>query len=102
MLPFQGIIPCDLYASSPTRLVGKGKVYNDAIGDEGIYLHTFPLPPDHVKVGIEIVIENCPLPVPIEEADMFYMEHGLGTCVAWPKNFIKIVCEFTFMQSLTN
>ena len=96
MRPFQGIIPCELYASSPTRLVGKGKVFNDVIGEE-IHIHTIPLPANHVKVGIDIVFENCPLPVPIEEEDMCFMENALGTCVAWPINLIKIVCEFMFL-----
>jgi hypothetical protein len=74
-------------------LVGKGKVFNDTFGEE-IYIHTIPLSPDHVKVGVDIVLEtDCPLPLPIEEEDMYNIEDALGTCVAWPRNLIKIVCE---------
>jgi hypothetical protein len=47
-----------------------------------------------MKVGVDIVLEtDCPLPVPIEEEDMYNIEDALGTCVAWPRNLIKIVCE---------
>ena len=72
-------------------------MYNDNNGDEETLIHTRPLPPNHVKVGIDIVFEDCPLPVPIEDEYILTLTNAIGTCVAWPLNLIQIhasVCEF--------
>ncbi|KAJ1391483.1 hypothetical protein SESBI_36592 [Sesbania bispinosa] len=76
----EGVTPCDLYSNNPSyHMVGKGSVYNQL----GVTLHNHPLPGDHVRVGVEIVLEgNAPLPVPNEDAGLFVLDDALGTHVA--------------------
>ncbi|KAJ1378614.1 hypothetical protein SESBI_47648, partial [Sesbania bispinosa] len=57
------------------HLVGRGSVYNQ-LGDT---LHNRPLPAEHVRVGVEIVLEgNAPLPVPNEDAGLIILDDALG------------------------
>lgn len=63
-----------------------GKVFNtrDAM------LHTLPLPPNHVKVMIEVEIDGeALLPIPLDE-DTAKLGEAVGTCVAWPINLVVV------------
>ncbi|KAJ1384989.1 Ulp1 protease family, C-terminal catalytic domain [Sesbania bispinosa] len=84
----EGVTPCDLYTNNPTyHLVGRGSVYNQ-LGDT---LHNRPLPPEHVRVGVEIVLDgNAPLPVPNEDAGLLLLDDALGAHVAWPIGLIDL------------
>ncbi|KAJ1404632.1 putative transposase, Ptta/En/Spm, plant [Sesbania bispinosa] len=73
------------------HLVGRGSVYNQL----GETLHNRPLPAEHVRVGVEIVLEgNAPLSVPNEDARLIILDDALGAHVAWPIGLIdlKIKC----------
>ncbi|KAJ1440782.1 Papain-like cysteine peptidase superfamily [Sesbania bispinosa] len=65
----------------------KGSVYNQ-LGDT---LHNRPLPPEHVRVGVEIILDgNAPLPVPNEDAGLLVLDDALGAHVAWPIGLIDL------------
>ncbi|KAJ1401638.1 Ulp1 protease family, C-terminal catalytic domain [Sesbania bispinosa] len=84
----EGVTPCDLYTDNPSyHLVGRGSVYNQ-LGDT---LHNRPLPPEHVRVGVEIILDgNAPLPVPNEDAGLLVLDDALGAHVAWPIGLIDL------------
>ncbi|KAJ1439973.1 Ulp1 protease family, C-terminal catalytic domain [Sesbania bispinosa] len=81
----EGISRCILYLSTPNRhVVAKGKVHN---GEQ--ILHNTPLPPNHAKVIIEIVVEpSAPLPVPDVYDDITIVHEAMGAFVAWPLDLI--------------
>ncbi|KAJ1380301.1 Ulp1 protease family, C-terminal catalytic domain [Sesbania bispinosa] len=84
----EGVTPCDLYTDNPSyHLVGRGSVYNQL----GETLHNRPLPAEHVRVGVEIILDgNAPLPVPNEDAGLLYLDDALGAHVAWPIGLIDL------------
>ncbi|KAJ1397524.1 Ulp1 protease family, C-terminal catalytic domain [Sesbania bispinosa] len=84
----EGVTPCDLYTDNPSyHLVGRGSVYNQ-LGDT---LHNRPLPPEHVRVGVEIILDgNAPFPVPNEDAGLLVLDDALGAHVAWPIGLIDL------------
>ena len=66
-------------------MVGKGTLYNEP----GVLLHNLPLPPNHVKVRVDVAFEgDAPLPVPQEAADVMTVEQAIGTYVAWPNHLV--------------
>ncbi|KAF1867861.1 hypothetical protein Lal_00012757, partial [Lupinus albus] len=79
---------CKLFLDTPcTRAVAIGTVYNthDAI------IHHAQIPSNHLKVSIDISIEDdALLPIPVEE-DIITVGLALATFVAWPKHLIDIV-----------
>ncbi|KAJ1396696.1 Ulp1 protease family, C-terminal catalytic domain [Sesbania bispinosa] len=84
----EGVTPCDLYTDNPSyHLVGRGSVYNQL----GETLHNRPLPVEHVRVGVEIILDgNAPLPVPNEDAGLIILDDALGAHVAWPIGLIDL------------
>ncbi|KAJ1409614.1 hypothetical protein SESBI_22671 [Sesbania bispinosa] len=93
-----GVTPCDLYTNNPTyHLVGRGSVYNQ-LGDT---LHNRPLPPEHVRGGVEIVLDgNAPLPVPNEDAGLLLLDDALGAHVAWPIGLIDLKIKVVVQSAL--
>ncbi|KAJ1403305.1 Ulp1 protease family, C-terminal catalytic domain [Sesbania bispinosa] len=75
------------YDNPSYHLVGRGSVYNQ-LGDT---LHNRPLPPEHVRVGVEIILDgNAPLHVPNEDAGLLVLDDALGAHVAWPIGLIDL------------
>ncbi|KAF1891440.1 hypothetical protein Lal_00017076 [Lupinus albus] len=85
----EGIINnCKLFLDTPcTREVAIGMVYNtqDAI------IHHTQIPSNHLKVSIDISIEDdALLPIPVDE-DIITVGFTLATFVALPKHLIDVV-----------
>ncbi|KAF1867895.1 hypothetical protein Lal_00012791 [Lupinus albus] len=85
----KGIINnCKLFLHTPcTREVAIGMVYNtqDAI------IHHAQIPSNHLKVSIDISIEDDALmPIPVDE-DIITIGLALATFVGWPKHLIDLV-----------
>ncbi|KAF1891489.1 hypothetical protein Lal_00012377 [Lupinus albus] len=84
----EGINNCKLFLDTPcTQAVAIGTVYNtqDAI------IHHAQIPSNHLKVSIDISIEDdALLPIPVEE-DIIIVGLALATFVAWPKHLIDVV-----------
>ncbi|KAF1896045.1 hypothetical protein Lal_00033433 [Lupinus albus] len=87
-IPEEIINNCKLFLDTPyTRAVAIGMVYNtqDAI------IHHAQIPSNHLKVSIDISIEDDPLlPILVDE-DIITVGLALATFVAWPKHLIDVV-----------
>jgi len=67
--------------------VGVGKVFNTR---DATMLHNSPIPPNHVKVMIDVVVDReALLPIPLDE-DTAKLGEAVGTCVAWPINLVVV------------
>ncbi|KAF1864900.1 hypothetical protein Lal_00031865 [Lupinus albus] len=79
---------CKLFLDTPcTRAVAIGTVYNthDAM------IHHAQIPSNHLKVSIDISIEDdALLPIPVDE-DIITVGLALATFVTWPKHLIDVV-----------
>lgn len=54
-------------------------------------MHNKPLPPNHLRVSIDVVDEDvAALPVPLEDFDLHIVGDALGTFVAWPIYLIQV------------
>ncbi|KAF1868150.1 hypothetical protein Lal_00018666 [Lupinus albus] len=54
-------------------------------------IHNAQIPSNHLKVSIDISIEDdALLPIPVDE-DIITVRLALGTFVAWPKHLIEVV-----------
>ncbi|KAF1884271.1 hypothetical protein Lal_00042923 [Lupinus albus] len=81
-LIWNGIINnCKLFLDiSCTRAVGIGTVYNT----QDAMIHNAQIPSNHLRVSIDISIEDdALLPIPVDE-DTITVRGALGTFVAWP------------------
>ncbi|KAF1855110.1 hypothetical protein Lal_00022927 [Lupinus albus] len=87
-IPEEIINNCKLFLDTPyTRAVAIGMVYNtqDAI------IHHAQIPSNHLKVSIDISIEDDPLlPILVDE-DIITVGLALATFVAWPEHLIDVV-----------
>ncbi|KAF1860447.1 hypothetical protein Lal_00037792 [Lupinus albus] len=88
LIPKGIIINCKLFLDTPcTRAVAIGTTYNihDAM------IHNAQIPSNHLKVSIDISIEDdALLPIPVDE-DIITVRLALGSFVAWPKHLIDVV-----------
>ncbi|KAF1883233.1 hypothetical protein Lal_00030337 [Lupinus albus] len=85
----EGIINnCILFLDTAcTRAVTIGTVYNT----QDAMIHHAQIPSNHLKVSIDISIEDdALLPIPIDE-DFIIAGLALATFVAWPKHLIDVV-----------
>ncbi|KAF1870842.1 hypothetical protein Lal_00030152 [Lupinus albus] len=85
----EGIINnCKLFLDTPcTHAVGIGSVYNK----QDAMIHNAQTPSNHLKVSIDISIEDdALLPIPDDE-DIVTVRQALGTFVAWPEYLIDVV-----------
>ncbi|KAE9588819.1 hypothetical protein Lalb_Chr22g0359551 [Lupinus albus] len=87
-IPERIINNCKLFLDTPcTRAVAIDMVYNT---QEAI-IHHAQIPSNHLKVSIDISIEDdALLPIPIDE-DILTIGLALATFVAWPKHLIDVV-----------
>jgi hypothetical protein len=70
--------------------VARGKLHNT----DGDTVHGKKLPPGYVKVTVEVaLVEDAPLPIPVEDGDVSTIGQAIGTIVAWPFNLIEFVGE---------
>ncbi|GAU38996.1 hypothetical protein TSUD_378720 [Trifolium subterraneum] len=77
-------------ASPSRKLVVRGKLHNT----DGDTVHGKKLPPGYVKVTVEVaLVEDAPLPIPVEDGDVSTIGRAIGTIVAWPFNLIEFVGE---------
>ncbi|KAF1866254.1 hypothetical protein Lal_00024257 [Lupinus albus] len=82
----EGIINnCKLFMKTPcTRAVEIGTVYNTQVA----IIHHAQIPSNHLKISIDISIEDdALLPTPVDE-DIITVGLALGTFVAWPEHLI--------------
>ncbi|KAF1884349.1 hypothetical protein Lal_00033523 [Lupinus albus] len=69
------------------RVMGVVKVHN--IPD--VMLHNACIPPNHVKVSIDIAIDgDSLLPIPLDE-DIFTLGGAIGTYVSWTIDLVDVV-----------
>ncbi|KAF1865965.1 hypothetical protein Lal_00041663 [Lupinus albus] len=87
-IPVGIINNCKLFLDTPcTRVVAIGTVYNT----QDAMIHHAQIPSNHLKVSIDISIENDSLlPIPVDE-DIITIGLALATFVAWPKHLIDVV-----------
>ncbi|KAF1872324.1 hypothetical protein Lal_00016622 [Lupinus albus] len=85
----EGIINnCKLFLDTPcTRAVAIGTVYNT----HDAKIHNAQIPSNHLRVSIDISIEDdALLPIAVDE-DTIVVRRALGTFVAWPEHLIDVV-----------
>jgi hypothetical protein len=84
---FQGPIPCKLWVLNDEDqiFVAHGRLY------PGVSIHNNPVPPDHVKVCIDSVIEGLAyvrVPCPVDDAE--HVGQLIGTYLAWPSHLVEL------------
>ncbi|KAF1877063.1 hypothetical protein Lal_00033616 [Lupinus albus] len=84
----EGTSSCKLFLDIPyTRVVRVGTVHNTLDS----MLHNARIPPNHVKVAINIAIENdALLPIPLNE-DIITLGGIISTYVAWTVHLVDLV-----------
>ncbi|KAF1898446.1 hypothetical protein Lal_00042140 [Lupinus albus] len=86
---YSGIINnCKLFLDIPrTRAVGIGTVYNT----QDAMIHNAQILSNHLRVSIDISIEDDALPSIHVVEDNIIVRGALGTFVAWPEHLIDVV-----------
>jgi len=87
---FQGPTPCKLSVQMDEGpiFVAHGRLYPSG---PGVAIHNNPLPPDHVRVCIDSVIEGLAhvrVPCPVDDTE--YIGELVGTFVAWPAHLVEL------------
>ncbi|KAF1879850.1 hypothetical protein Lal_00037354 [Lupinus albus] len=84
----EGTISCKLFLDIPfTRVVDVGTMHNTP----NAMLHNARIPPNPVKVPIDITIEDdALLPILLDE-DIITSRGSIGTFVAWPVHLVNVV-----------
>ncbi|KAJ3676005.1 hypothetical protein LUZ60_003417 [Juncus effusus] len=86
----QGPTPCKLWVlhDEGRIFVAHGKLYPSG---PGVSIHNIPIPPDHVRVCIDNVIEGLAyvrVPCPVDDTE--HVGQLIGTYVAWPAHLVEL------------